>query len=82
MWKKSGKTESFSEPLRAGRIRVRETARRAPLGLAGLLALFCGIATSVLARLCLSYLFYTYVLYFDAQNHIGVPTSIKLPSKS
>lgn len=25
---------------------------------------------------------YTYVLYFDAQNHIGVPTSIKLPSKS
>lgn len=47
-----------------------------------LLALFCGIATSVLAGLCLSYLFYTYVLYFDAQNHIGVPTSIKLPSKS
>ena len=41
-----------------------------------------GIATSVLAGLCLSYLFYTYVLYFDAQNHIGVPTSIKLPSKS
>ena len=32
-----------------------------------------GIATSVLAGLCLSYLFYTYVLYFDAQNHIGVP---------
>lgn len=47
-----------------------------------LLALFCGIATSVLARLCLSYLFYTYVLYFYTQNHIGVPTSIKLPSKS
>ena len=27
-----------------------------------------GIATSVLAGLCLSYLFYTYVLYFDAQK--------------
>lgn len=48
MWKKSGKTESFSEPLRAGRIRVRETARRAPLGLAGLLALFCGAGAVLL----------------------------------
>ena len=52
------------------------------MGITVLVGQKIGIATSVLAGLCLSYLFYTYVLYFDAQNHIGVPTSIKLPSKS
>lgn len=50
-------------------------------------SMFRGIGDSKMPLLtvaitCLSYLFYTYVLYFDAQNHIGVPTSIKLPSKS
>ena len=48
MRKKSEKTESFSELLRAGRIRVRVPRRGAALGLGGLLALFCGAGALLL----------------------------------
>ena len=48
MRKKSEKTESFSELLRAGRIRVRVPRRGAVLGLGGLLALFCGAGALLL----------------------------------
>lgn len=48
MRKKSEKTESFSEPLRAGRIRMRVPHRGAMLGLGGLLALFCGAGALLL----------------------------------
>lgn len=48
MRKKSEKTESFSELLRAGRIRVRVPRRGAALGFGGLFALFCGAGALLL----------------------------------
>ena len=48
MRKKSEKTESFSELLRAGRIRVRVPRRGAAHGLGGLLARVCGAGALLL----------------------------------